>query len=887
MRGAMDSSKANKEVERYHKIRTQKMKSKKGFLTLGYGFVAYFNFLEFIILIFTALTILSLPSMYFFWNYRDTQDQNIGWMNKLGMGNLGYSSALWRDVHLGVGKLTISCPTGVIKDVVSFGIIPENSNIQDICLPNEETEICRTVLKEEETTEIINNECLDKEIWTLDVISYVNKTIDRNPKCSGIDSRFFAQVLWKTKDNEELSNRKWVQFILIWTTILSALLYFVGFEFIDSYAESKLEEYDQDTTTSSDFTAIFYIPPELFENFKRNIYPTFNDFLHQTTGNTQVLIMAFKLFLNDGIVKELSDENKEKKDYDTNSKRKSIEENFSNNFTLRMKNNNTKITNDKFFELEKSKSHKNSHIKANKTEEEVKIWDSEGNLTPANNFDQNRSKKIEIERKSSVQSEKYGVNKKRIAFLNKWKSPSTLDDYFNKTSHIEIADIKFSFKNRVIHKLLLERGKAILDNDHNMKIMIEDEIHATIKRDHDILTTPVNAFITFANEESYLRATELNKIRVGSKTYYKKYWQGHPLYFKPALEPSSIMWENQYVPQNEKVWKLIVSLLIVFLILFTSFWFLFYSQKEIYDYMNIYPYIDCDSIIKTYGDSLEHYGILEWSYLKETLHSKDLTSSTGTLSWFCKKHSYEHGIISTLNAKYYTQNKEDEYVGGQICYDWQSGNTLLTFLDIIITLVICFADIILRNIVVILIRWVNFTSMNIESVTIQVILFVSQYLNNGLALMLVGINWDELIGLHILFLDGRYPDFTNRWFNELANFFITPMYINIFVPFIEFSIIYTAFIIVKWHDRGWTRNIYKTKCKSMGQYINKMSGPTNDIFDGYSYIMVIIWINMFFGVGLPLLFPLTLISAIITYVFEKIKTVYWYKKSAMLNDRLN
>lgn len=73
----------------------------------------------------------------------------------------------------------------------------------------------------------------------------------------------------------------------------------------------------------------------------------------------------------------------------------------------------------------------------------------------------------------------------------------------------------------------------------------------------------------------------------------------------------------------------------------------------------------------------------------------------------------------------------------------------------------------------------------------------------------------------------------------------------------------------------------------MGQYIDKMSGPTNDIFDGYSYIMVIIWINMLFGVGLPLLFPLTLISAIVTYGFEKIKTVYWYKKSAMLNDRLN
>lgn len=66
-----------------------------------------------------------------------------------------------------------------------------------------------------------------------------------------------------------------------------------------------------------------------------------------------------------------------------------------------------------------------------------------------------------------------------------------------------------------------------------------------------------------------------------------------------------------------------------------------------------------------------------------------------------------------------------------------------------------------------------------------------------------------------------------------------------------------------------------------------MSGPENDIFDGYSYILVITWINMFFGVGLPLLFPLSLISLIINYVFERFLQVYWYKKSAMLNDRLN
>ncbi|CAI2372771.1 unnamed protein product [Moneuplotes crassus] len=886
MSAAMDIGKANKEKERYNKIRTQKMKAKKGFLTLGYGFVAYFNFLEFIILIFTALTLLSLPSFYFYWNFREVQDENIGWMNKLSMGNLGYSHALCRDVHLGVGKLTLSCSTGVIKDVVSFGIIPENSKTLDACLPTEETEVCSSVLNEDELTEIINHECLDKKLCTLDVSSYVNQTIDQNPVCTGTEARFYTQVFCKALDEEEIEARKSIQFILIWTTIISALLYFIGFEFIDSYAESKLEEYDQITTTTSDFTAIYKIPPALYENFRQNIYPQLNDNMQRTRKKTLAPIMAFKGFLIDGIVRQLSDDDPEGSRPVFSTGEKDHPSFIHGEFNKDIKVNQDAQDND-FFGLDNRRRENLSEIGNHRfVEVEVKMKQDESH-NPTPKEAPIMTKKATVKRSTSTRSEKLKLNKKRTEFISRKGSKGNLEDYFSKTKDIEIADIHFSFKNREVLHLLGERGKAILDNNHEMKVLIQNEILTLIKKDYEIYTTPVCAFITFANEESYLRATELNKVRIGNKSYYKKHWQGHPLYFKPALEPSSILWENQYVPQSEKAWKIIISLMVVFLILFASFVFLFYAQKEIYDYMNVYPYIDCDSIVKTYGDSLEHYGVLEWVYLKETLHSKDLTSSTGTLSCFCNQHSLKHGVLATMKSQHYTINKEDVFVGGHICYDWQSGKTLVTFLDIIITLFICFADIILRNIVVILIRWVNFRSMNIESATIQVILFVSQYLNNGLSLMLVGINCDELLGIRIFFLDGRYPDFTNRWFNELSNFFITPMYINIFVPFIEFGILYLIYIIKKRLDKGWTQNIYSTKCKSMGQYINKMSGPTNDIFDGYSYIMVIIWINMYFGVGLPLLFPLTLISAIITYAFEKIKTVYWYKKSSMLNDRLN
>lgn len=106
--------------------------------------------------------------------------------------------------------------------------------------------------------------------------------------------------------------------------------------------------------------------------------------------------------------------------------------------------------------------------------------------------------------------------KNERTFWNK-SAPSSLGDYFKKSKNIEIADIHFSFKNRKILNLLKERGKAILENNNDMKKKIENEINETKRKDHETITTPVWAYVAFANEKSYLRATEYNRVRIGNK----------------------------------------------------------------------------------------------------------------------------------------------------------------------------------------------------------------------------------------------------------------------------------------------------------------------------------------------------------------------------------
>jgi len=81
--------------------------------------------------------------------------------------------------------------------------------------------------------------------------------------------------------------------------------------------------------------------------------------------------------------------------------------------------------------------------------------------------------------------------KKRQGFINRGQSPSTLSEYINRSKDFQIADVNFSFKNREILHLLTERGKAVLDNDHDSKRLIEAEIKAVIEEDHEQLSTPV------------------------------------------------------------------------------------------------------------------------------------------------------------------------------------------------------------------------------------------------------------------------------------------------------------------------------------------------------------------------------------------------------------
>ncbi|CAI2373992.1 unnamed protein product [Moneuplotes crassus] len=830
------------------RIVAAKNKSKMGFLSLGYGFVAYFSFMEFMIILFSIMTLLSLPSLYYFITFRKTPNTQAGLLDKFSLANLGYSSTLCDANHLEIKKLHMSCETGEMQELVSFGIIPPMSEIQDACYETEDTLNCNRVIQLDKITSHIFENCIGNRSCSINFGDYLLKDIDPNSTCLNVNARFYTQMLCKVTDSE-LEERKNIQLMLVWTIILSALIYFIAIEWYGKYSE-KFEDYDKSTTTTSDFTVEFKFDSSMYKQFEDIIYPMVVERRKKNKAASLPCIVVFREYISNYLEIVLEKYNHES----FNTSRDS--ELFENN---------------------------QGTSRINKSD-----------LQTQSNALESPEAKVKTTWQSLFMDYAF-----RLSQMEENKSAEEFGQIPGEKFHI--ADINFTFKNRRLMDLLLERGVALECKDHETQVAIEKDIDKVVSEKYEELTTPTSMFVTFETECGYLAAIKMKEFNLdGSEipapelnlqrccTAYDgtRYFKDYDLSCSPAKEPSFILWECYGVRGNEKCCKFTLVITAIMSIVLAAFVFFFYTQKIIYDYMNVYPYVDCEAVEQTYDHNLIHYGVQEYHYLTNFYNTNNLTSSMGILNCLCQNYSDTHGMISTFGAEMYLLQK-GQIMGGKVCYHWSQGKSLIFVLDLVIAAVIAITDFVLRVIIIFLVEWVDFKSLTHRLVIVQSLLFFSQYLNSGLSLMLISFNIDEMVQRHVPYLDGDYPDFTQRWFFEVSSSFITPMAANVAIPVLEFVATYLLYYLFCWHDRFFTCDRTKTRSKTLTQYIRCHMGPENEIFDRYAFMLMMIYINITFGVGLPLLFPMTLIALICHYVFEKLFQVHWYSKSVMMGDFLN
>jgi hypothetical protein len=91
-------------------------------------------------------------------------------------------------------------------------------------------------------------------------------------------------------------------------------------------------------------------------------------------------------------------------------------------------------------------------------------------------------------------------------------------------------------------------------------------------------------------------------------------------------------------------------------------------------------------------------------------------------------------------------------------------------------------------------------------------------------------------------------------------------------------------------DQSWEKDPreapYKTKCTQVSQYVTMYSGPEYIVHFKYSSVFNVTFVTMMYGVGLPILYPIAVMTYLIFWVHEKYHMAYTYQLPPSLDDKL-
>jgi hypothetical protein len=192
-------------------------------------------------------------------------------------------------------------------------------------------------------------------------------------------------------------------------------------------------------------------------------------------------------------------------------------------------------------------------------------------------------------------------------------------------------------------------------------------------------------------------------------------------------------------------------------------------------------------------------------------------------------------------------------------------------INITISIGINIINVILKLIIIKLVESMREDTKSEQMNSIKVAVFLAQFFNTGLLLLLSCANLSETnIPLLKGFFKGPYTDFNSAWFKEIGPLIITTMVIGMFMPVIEFLINYSLKTVLRCLDRKFKSDQYVSQKKSIQLYIDTYAGPDYLIHYRFSSIMNTVFVCLMFGTALPMLFPIGLLSFIILYISERV-----------------
>lgn len=195
-----------------------------------------------------------------------------------------------------------------------------------------------------------------------------------------------------------------------------------------------------------------------------------------------------------------------------------------------------------------------------------------------------------------------------------------------------------------------------------------------------------------------------------------------------------------------------------------------------------------------------------------------------------------------------------------------------------ISVVVNVVNTILKLIIIALITNIGEDTKSAMMRSIMVGVFVTQFFNTAVLLPLSSANLTELnVPIINTYAKGPYTDFTEEWYKDIGALLIEAMIINSIMPVIEFGINWGLKFVFRLLDRSFTKDIYRSKKRSIQLYIDTFSGPEYMIHFRYSTILNVCFVTMMYGTALPILYPIALWSFFVLFTLERLLVCYYYR----------
>ncbi|ETO72246.1 hypothetical protein F444_11601 [Phytophthora nicotianae P1976] len=388
------------------------------------------------------------------------------------------------------------------------------------------------------------------------------------------------------------------------------------------------------------------------------------------------------------------------------------------------------------------------------------------------------------------------------------------------------------------------------------------------------ISQAVTAFVTFEEEEGFHRCLQeypdLGWLHRLFQPYYKRL-HGKRLRFRPAPDPTDIIWENLHYAFVERVFRQLAVALITLSVLFVSFVLIFVAKEQKI------------KLERQFGRPTScPTEVLKSDVVQDELNKvTELVPYKALVECYCKNFLVDHSFRSMMYESFYNpETGEDE----MLCRSWATTFVTTQILSIASVLLVVAVNLILARILNALVALEKHHTQSSQVVSRVTKVFLAQFCNTALLMLVINANTNYFsssptvsettsaggFSLGILeILNGEYSDFSADWYNDVGVTLMLTMILNSFSTHLYLLANYIMLKARRFIDRGYSFDHSLTKQDTQRDLEALYRGPKFDLAARYAQSLTSIFITYMFSAGMPLLHFIGFGAMFMTYWADK------------------